>query len=168
MEALPPHQGTIFPGSNSVRARSTVLGSGMGRVFPCLPAACLAQASQRRSKHTASEKPSPTEFTEETKKPRRALADGDVPLQTTAPVATLAALRELCKRGGDGSFSGPLLLVGLGQPCSLAGCHPRGELRWTAATRPPRHSLLQRDGPTVQSRSPARALRGCCSSLLGA
>lgn len=34
-------------------------------------------------------------FTEETKKPRKALADGDVPLQTTAPITTLTALREL-------------------------------------------------------------------------
>lgn len=35
------------------------------------------------------------EFTEETKKPRKALADGDIPLQTTAPITTLTALREL-------------------------------------------------------------------------
>lgn len=34
-------------------------------------------------------------FTEETKKPRKALADGDIALQTTAPITTLAALREL-------------------------------------------------------------------------
>lgn len=55
MEALPPHQGTIFLGSNSVCAPGTVLGSGMGRVSPCLPAACLAQASWRGSKHSERE-----------------------------------------------------------------------------------------------------------------
>lgn len=37
-------------------------------------------------------KPSPTEFTEKTKKPRQALADGDVPFQTAAPIATFTAL----------------------------------------------------------------------------
>lgn len=34
-------------------------------------------------------------FTEKTKKPRQALTDGDIPLQTTASIATFAALREL-------------------------------------------------------------------------
>lgn len=34
-------------------------------------------------------------FTEKTKKARKALADGDIPLQTTAPITTLTALREL-------------------------------------------------------------------------
>ena len=55
IEALPPHQGTIFPGSNSVHTPGTTLGSGIGRVFPCLPAACLAQAFWRRSKHSEQE-----------------------------------------------------------------------------------------------------------------
>lgn len=60
------------------------------RVLACLQPAWLKHP--RQGANTEREKPSPTEFTEETKKPRRALADGDVPLQTTAPVATLTAL----------------------------------------------------------------------------
>lgn len=110
MEALPSHQGTVFPGSDSVWAPGTVLGSGMGSAS--LLTHTLPDSSIPERMNTTGTKLSPTEFTEETKKPRKALADGDIPLQTTAPVTTLTALRELCKRGNR-SFPGPLLLAAL-------------------------------------------------------
>lgn len=52
----------------------------------------LPDSSIPEGMNAAGKKLSPTKFTEETKKPRKALADGDIPLQTTAPITTLTAL----------------------------------------------------------------------------
>lgn len=101
----------------------TVLGSGMGRVS--LLTHRLHDLNIPEAMNTVGKKLSPTEFTEETKKPRKALADGDVPLQTTAPITTLTALRQLCKRRNR-SFPGPLLLVGWDRQADLPDATHRG------------------------------------------
>lgn len=123
MEALPSHQATIFPVSNSVCAPGIVLGSGMGSVSVLTHR--LPDSSIPERMNTVGKKLSPTKFTEKTKKPRKALADGDIPLQTTAPITTLTALRELCKRGHR-SFSGPFLLVGWDRQAALPDATHRG------------------------------------------
>lgn len=123
VEALPSRQGTLFPGSNPVCAPGTVLGSGMGSVS--LLTHRLPDSSIPEGMNTVGKKLSPTEFTEETKKPRKALADGGIPFQTTASITTLTALRELCKRG-DRSFPGPLLPVGWDRQAALPYATHRG------------------------------------------
>lgn len=100
-----------------------VPGSGMGNVS--LLTHKLPDSSIPEGMNTVGKKLSPTKFTEETKKPRKALADGDIPLQTTASITTLTALRELCKRGNR-SFPGPLLLVGWERQAALPDATHRG------------------------------------------
>lgn len=107
---------------------------------------CPEEGANTKKIRAACKKPSPTEFTEQAKIPWQALADGDIPLQAAAAIATLTALSQLCKRGRD------FPLYCGARTASL------GELR--TRSQKPQGTAAWETGTTAQSWSPERTLQG--------